>query len=123
MNGARGGVYFMKAVLAPDNPIGRTRPKALGLTMRIQLLFLGKTRRPEIRALVEDYAARIRRYAEIEVRELRLESAASRKGLEIDGATGVLLDAAGKKVSSEQVAEWIKSCRDRGQRKLLCFCG
>lgn len=91
--------------------------------MRIQLLFLGKTRRPEIRALLEDYAARIRRHAEIEVRELRLESAASRKGLEFGGATVVLLDAAGKKFSSEQFAEWIKSCRDGGQRELAFLCG
>jgi len=91
--------------------------------MRIQLLFLGKTRRPEIRALVEDYAARIRRYADIEVRELRLESAASRKGLEFGGATVVLLDAAGKKFSSEQFAEWIGSCRDRGHREIVFLCG
>lgn len=91
--------------------------------MRIQLLFLGKTRRPEIRALVEDYAGRIRRYAEIEIRELRPESAASRKGLEIGGATVVLLDAAGKKFSSEQFAGWIKFCRDGGQRELVFLCG
>jgi 23S rRNA (pseudouridine1915-N3)-methyltransferase len=92
--------------------------------VRIQLLFLGKTRRPEIRALLDDYAARIRRYAEIEIHELRPDSAASRKRLEI-GASGaiVLLDAAGKKLNSEQFAEWIGSCRDRGQRELIFLCG
>lgn len=91
--------------------------------MRIQLLFLGKTRRPEIRALVQDYAARVGRYAEISIRELRPDSAASRKGLEFGGATVVLLDAGGKRFSSEQFAEWIKSCRDGGQRELVFLCG
>jgi 23S rRNA (pseudouridine1915-N3)-methyltransferase len=92
--------------------------------MRIQLLFLGKTRRPEIRALLEDYVARIRRHAEIEIRELRPDSAASLKRLEFGAAgTVVLLDAAGKKFSSEQFAEWMGSCRDRGQRELVFLCG
>jgi 23S rRNA (pseudouridine1915-N3)-methyltransferase len=92
--------------------------------MRIQLLFLGKTRRPEIRALMEDYVARIGRYAEIEIRELRPDSAASLKRVEIGaGGTVVLLDAAGKKFSSEQFAGWIGSCRDRGQRELVFLCG
>jgi 23S rRNA (pseudouridine1915-N3)-methyltransferase len=91
--------------------------------MRIQLLFLGKTRRPETRALVQDYAARLGRYAEISIRELRPDSAASRKGLEFGGATVVLLDADGKRFSSEQFAEWIKSCRDGGQRELVFLCG
>lgn len=91
--------------------------------MRIQLLFWGKTRRPEIRALVEDYAARIRRFTEIDIRELRPDSAASRKGLEFGGATVALLDAAGKQFSSQQFAEWIKSSRERGQRQLAILCG
>lgn len=92
--------------------------------MRIQLLFLGKTRRPEIRALLDDYAGRIRRHAEIEVREVRPDSAASLKRLEVAaGSTVVLLDAAGKKLSSEQFAEWIGSCRDRGERELVFLCG
>ena len=92
--------------------------------MRIQLLFLGKTRRPGIRALLDDYVARLRRYAEIEIRELRAESSASMKRLEFSaGATLVLLDAEGKKFSSQQFAEWIGSCRDRGERELVFLCG
>ena len=92
--------------------------------MRIQLLFLGKTRRPEVRALIDEYVARIRRYAEIEVRELRPDSPASLKRLEIGaGGAVVLLDAAGKKLESEQFAEWIRTCRDRGERELIFLCG
>jgi 23S rRNA (pseudouridine1915-N3)-methyltransferase len=92
--------------------------------MRIQLLFLGKTRRAEVRALMDDYVQRIARFAEVGVRELRPESAASMKKLEtMLGATVVLLDAAGKKLNSEQFAEWIRSCRDRGERELVFLCG
>ena len=92
--------------------------------MRIQLLFLGKTRRPEVRALVDDYVGRIRHYADVEVRELRPESAAGMKRLDTSAnSIIVLLDAAGKELSSEQFAGWIRSCRDRGERELVFLCG
>jgi 23S rRNA (pseudouridine1915-N3)-methyltransferase len=74
--------------------------------------------------LVDDYAGRIRRHAEIEVRELRPDSAAALKRLEIAaGSTVVLLDAGGKKLSSEEFAQWLGSCRDRGERELVFLCG
>jgi 23S rRNA (pseudouridine1915-N3)-methyltransferase len=58
------------------------------------------------------------------VRELRPESATSLKRLDSDAnGTVVLLDAAGKKLSSEEFAEWIRSCRDRGERGLVFLCG
>jgi len=92
--------------------------------MRIQLLFLGKTRRPEIRALFEDYAGRIGRFAEIEVRELREDSpAALRKVDFLAGATVVLLDAGGKTFDSAQFARWLGGCRDRGAREIVFLCG
>ena len=46
--------------------------------MKIRLVMLGKTRRAEIRALLEDYLGRIRHYAKIETIELRDPSAALR---------------------------------------------
>ena len=92
--------------------------------MRIQLLFLGKTRRPEIRALIDDYVGRIRRYTEIEVRELRPDSPARLKRLDLDGGGAVvLLDAEGKELSSEQFAGWLGSCRDKGAGELVFLCG
>ena len=92
--------------------------------MRIQLLLLGKTRRAEVRALIDDYVARIRRYAEVEIRELRPDLAASLKRVDLGaGGVVVLLDAAGKKLASEQFAEWIRTCRDRGERELIFLCG
>jgi 23S rRNA (pseudouridine1915-N3)-methyltransferase len=92
--------------------------------MLIRLLMLGKTRRPEIRALLDDYAGRIRRFAELEMQELRQDSAAALRRIELtDAATVVLLDAGGKEFSSEQFARWLGACRDRGARELAFLCG
>jgi 23S rRNA (pseudouridine1915-N3)-methyltransferase len=92
--------------------------------MRIELWFLGKTRRPEIRALIDDYLARIRHFASIEVRELRLESTASLRRLDVPpAAIVVLLDAGGKQLDSRRFARWLAECRDRGTRDIVFLCG
>jgi 23S rRNA (pseudouridine1915-N3)-methyltransferase len=92
--------------------------------MLIRVLMLGKTRRPEIRLLLDDYAARIRRFADLEMSELREDSAAALRRLEVSpGATVALLDAAGKQHTSEQFAKWLGDCRDRGAREIVFLCG
>jgi hypothetical protein len=54
---------------------------------------LGKTRRPELRAILDDYVKRISRSSPIEITEVRDGAAALRK-LDADrAATAVLLDA------------------------------
>ncbi len=91
--------------------------------MRISLVMLGKTRRAELRALLDDYLARIRRHAEVEAVELRDSAAAVRK-LKLDSAAAVvLLDAAGQAFTSEQFARWLAERRDRGNRELVFLCG
>jgi 23S rRNA (pseudouridine1915-N3)-methyltransferase len=92
--------------------------------MKVRLVMLGKTRREELRALVEDYAGRIRRYAEIVVNELRDTGPAALRKVKLEpGATVVLLDAAGKQFTSEQFARWLNDLRDRGTRELVFLCG
>ena len=92
--------------------------------MKIRLLMLGKTRREECRALVEDYVARIRHYADVEVSELREASPAALRKLKLEpGATVVLLDAAGKQFTSQQFAKWVGDLRDRATRELVFLCG
>jgi 23S rRNA (pseudouridine1915-N3)-methyltransferase len=92
--------------------------------MRIRLVMLGKTRRGEIRALVEDYLARLRCFAEVELTELREDSAASLRKLTLDpAATVVLLDDGGKQQTSAQFAKWLGEARDRGTRELVFLCG
>jgi 23S rRNA (pseudouridine1915-N3)-methyltransferase len=92
--------------------------------MKIQLLMLGKTRREEIRALLDDYVRRIERYAEIDVSELRDGSPAALRKLKLEpNATVVLLDAAGKQFTSQQFARWLGDLRDRGAREVVFLCG
>ncbi len=92
--------------------------------MRIRLLFLSKTRRPEIRALLEDYAQRLRRFTELDIHEVREDSpAALRKIAMAAGATIVLLDAGGKHMDSPKFAAWLGACRDRGVREIIFLCG
>jgi 23S rRNA (pseudouridine1915-N3)-methyltransferase len=91
--------------------------------MKIHFVFLGKTRRAECRAMVEDYAARIRRYAEMEITEVREDSAALKRLQFAAGATIVLLDAAGKSQTSAEFARWLGRERDRGAREIVFLCG
>jgi 23S rRNA (pseudouridine1915-N3)-methyltransferase len=92
--------------------------------MRIRLVMLGKTRRGEAQALLDDYIRRIKHYAETEVVALRDGSSAAFRKLKIDsGATVVLLDADGKQFTSSQFARWLGDLRDRGARELVFLCG
>lgn len=91
--------------------------------MRLRLLMLGKTRRPELRTVFDDYIKRISRSAPIEVNEVRDAEAAWQR-LHVDrAATAVLLDAGGKPQDSESLARWLGEHRDRGSREIIFVCG
>lgn len=91
--------------------------------MKIRLLMLGKTRRTELRAVIDDYVKRISRNSAVEVTEVRDGDAAIKK-LDADrAATAVLLDAAGKGFTSEAFAKWLDEQHDRGTRELIFVCG
>ena len=91
--------------------------------MRMRLLMLGKTRRPEMRAILDDYLQRISRSCPIEITDVRNGDSALRK-LDADrAATVVLLDAAGKSFDSNALAKWLGELRDRGTRELIFLCG
>ncbi len=91
--------------------------------MKLRLLMLGKTRRPELRAILDDYVKRISRHSPIQINEVRDEAAAIKR-LDADrAATVVLLDAAGKNLDSNAFAKWLAEHRDRGTRELIFLCG
>src|SRR6266566_4302801 len=93
------------------------------MPMRLRLLMLGKTRRPELRTVLDDYVKRISRSCPIEVTEVR-DGVAAGKKLDADrAATVVLLDAAGKNLDSNALAKWLGELRDRGSRGLIFLCG
>src|ERR1700680_2498136 len=87
--------------------------------MRLKLVMLGKTRRPELRAIIDDYVKRISRYAPIEVIELRESEAALKKFAFDQPSTVVLLDDAGKSLNSKAFAKWLGEHRDRSTRQLI----
>ena len=91
--------------------------------MRIRLLMLGKTRRPEFRATLDDYVKRISHQCAIEVTEMR-DAQAAAKRLDADrAATVMMLDAAGKSFTSEGFAKWLGDQRDSGTREIIFLCG
>jgi 23S rRNA (pseudouridine1915-N3)-methyltransferase len=91
--------------------------------MKIRLLMLGKTRRAEMRALVEDYVKRIGHHSAIEVSEVRDESTIAKRLDANRNAAIVLLDAAGKNLDSAAFAKWIGEQRDSGTREMIFLCG
>ncbi len=91
--------------------------------MKIRLLMLGRTRRPGLCEILDDYVKRVSRANKIEVTEVRDGEAAVKK-LDADrAATAILLDAAGKAMDSEAFAGWIGKHRDLGTREMIFVCG
>jgi 23S rRNA (pseudouridine1915-N3)-methyltransferase len=91
--------------------------------VKLRLLMLGKTRRPEMRAILDDYVKRISRSCPVEITEVR-DAPVALKKLDADrAATVVLLDAAGKSLDSNALAKWLGELRDRGTRELIFLCG
>ena len=91
--------------------------------MRIRLLMLGKTRRPELRAVLDDYVKRIARSWPMEVTEVRDDAGALKKLQTDRAATSVLLDVAGKVYDSVAFAKWLGEQRDGGTREIIFVCG
>ena len=91
--------------------------------MKICLLMLGKTRRPEMVSALGDYVKRISRSCPMEVVEAR-DAAAALKRLDANRtAASVLLDAGGKAYDSKAFAKWLGEQRDRGIREVIFLCG
>jgi 23S rRNA (pseudouridine1915-N3)-methyltransferase len=91
--------------------------------VKIRLLMLGKTRRPEMRAVLDDYVQRVGRQLPIEVDEVRDVGAALQRIDADRAAVVVLLDAAGKSLDSGAFAKWLGDQRDRGIREIIFVCG
>jgi 23S rRNA (pseudouridine1915-N3)-methyltransferase len=91
--------------------------------MRLRILMLGKTRRPELREVLDDYVQRIARSCPVEVNEVRDADAAIKRLNADRAAAALLLDAGGKTQDSEALAKWIGEQRDRGTREIIFVCG
>jgi 23S rRNA (pseudouridine1915-N3)-methyltransferase len=86
--------------------------------MKIKVAWIGKTKEPAIQSLTDEYVKRISRYAEIAGLALKDEAAilslAKGDGRQSAGRRSkdrhklVLLDARGKQLSSEELAEFLE---------------
>ena len=91
--------------------------------MKICLLMLGKTRRPEMVSALSDYVKRISRSCPIEIVDVR-DAVAALKRLDANrAAASLLLDAGGKVYDSDEFAKWLGQQRDRGIREVIFVCG
>ena len=82
--------------------------------MKIKVAWIGKTKEPAIQALTDEYLKRISHYAEVagvalkdEAAILSLASGDGRQSKNKDRHKLVLLDARGKQLSSEELAEFL----------------
>lgn len=102
--------------------------------MRLHLIFVGKTREPYLRKGIDDFLARLRRYAQVSTRIVRAErlSSASQlaRALTVEServaaavprdSHFVIMDRHGKQMTSEGLARWLRDLERDGWHK-LCF--
>ena len=113
--------YFIAAALLPFN-------------MHLRLIWVGKTKNEHLRALIDDYLGRLKRFVRSEVTELR-ESASrtEREGIEEEGrriigalhrdALLVLLDVEGREWSSAELASEIEKWQIAGRKEVAFVIG
>lgn len=92
--------------------------------VKLQVCWIGKTKEPAIETLTREYVKRLKHYLPTEARELRDEAAlTSLVEKERGRRFMVLLDATGKQMSSEELAQFIGGHQDRGTQALLFAIG
>jgi 23S rRNA (pseudouridine1915-N3)-methyltransferase len=103
--------------------------------MRIRILFEGKTKNPQLRAIQEDLTGRIGHFTTLSLEELPTLRGSGKKtkaglstaerGLldKLRGATKVVLDQRGRERTSEEFAEWLGGEALRGMRELAFLIG
>ncbi len=91
--------------------------------MKLRLMMVGKTRGAEARGLLAEYVKRIGHFLPVEVVEVRDDEAAGKRATAEGGRLVVLLDAGGREFTSDEMAKWLGTQRDRGTREMLFLCG
>ena len=102
--------------------------------MKIKLLWVGKSREPWVKEAVADYAGRIRRYASLELCEVRDEKGAEAEEMRRrecerlekqipPSATLILLDERGEQLDSAGLAAFVGKQRDCGTGEMVFAIG
>src|SRR2546428_1602947 len=121
----RGGARVQRrgaGTLRSGRALGRRSAHRGGV--KIRLVSVGKDKGPTAE-LAQEYAERIRRFAELELVELRAVDPAREAEALLDKARGELwaLDERGTSLSSPQLAQRIGKLRDSAQPLTLCIGG
>jgi 23S rRNA (pseudouridine1915-N3)-methyltransferase len=106
----------------------------LHAVMRLRLIWVGKTKNEHIRALVEDYLKRLKRFVRCEVTELEPSSSrGAREGIEDESrrilsalrtdALTILLDVEGREWSSEALAAEVERWQNAGTKEVAFIIG
>ncbi|NTV13403.1 MAG: 23S rRNA (pseudouridine(1915)-N(3))-methyltransferase RlmH [Desulfobulbaceae bacterium] len=104
--------------------------------MRLEFLFLGKTREAYLASGIDDYRRRLANYAEVEIRVLKEIRPASKPEEQVRQEEGlsllahlppkslvVALDPGGRSLSSEELALQLGNWQDGGRRHLVFLVG
>lgn len=94
--------------------------------MKLTVAWIGKTKNPAIQSLSDEYLNRLQQFCEVDGVSLKDEAAL----LKLAGREGknprrylILLDSHGKQLSSEDLAQFIRSHQDRNPTPLLFAIG
>jgi 23S rRNA (pseudouridine1915-N3)-methyltransferase len=93
--------------------------------MKLRIAWIGKTKESAIQTLSAEYLKRLSRYVATEGLELASEEALL-KLMDRSGRTApvlVLMDQAGKQVSSEELANFLRYHRDQGTQDVIFAIG
>ncbi len=102
--------------------------------MRLRFVWVGKTRDEHLRALVDEYLKRLKRFARCEISEVRESGArAKESGIEDEGrrilgglhpnALVVVLDVAGREYSSQELAAQIEKWQAASVKEVAFIIG
>jgi 23S rRNA (pseudouridine1915-N3)-methyltransferase len=90
--------------------------------VKLTVAWIGKTKQPAVQALTDEYLKRLARYADVEGAALKDEPALMQMQRRAR-STLVLLDGAGKQLSSEELARFLGDYQDRNPLPLLFAIG
>ncbi len=105
--------------------------------MRIKIIWVGKTKNPQVSALMEGYLTRVRHMVPCEIAEardpargrnlkgdvLRKAEAAQLLKLAVGSHRIVVLDERGRQFSSPEFASWLASEQNQGTREITFVIG
>lgn len=110
------------------------RPRASFFKMHLRIIWIGKTKNDHLRALVDDYLSRLKRFVRCDVTELRETKAGGlNEGIEDEGrriigalrtdGIVVLLDLTGDEWTSIELAGQIEKWQLRGRKEVTFILG